>query len=249
MRILPRFDSQRENSGLGANGGFARLYLFVLALLFLVLVVVVAWIRLKNNTNVTTKTDVADGKLSVNIGRTASFQREELEKNKTYSGYVTLFEQMLSDYLVVPSEEKKKDLEELLVLVKKDFPKEFNKFDFVIPCIDEEECISGLEPSEVTALISAVKESSKGKYFGEVAVKSLVSLGSYEFMEESKVIVRYNQAFVNSVSVLDMDKTNEELKNAIIGFEKLISEKFPTKYQFYREQNGYKLTNEDVQAQ
>lgn len=249
MRILPKFESHRVDNSLEANGGFVKLYLFVSVLLFVVLIAVVSGVWLKNNSKVATKTNTTQEQSSANIGRTAGFQKEELEKNKTYLGYVALFGLSLDDYKVVPNKEKKKYLEELLTSAKKDFPKEFNKADFVIPCIDEKECVSGLEASEVTALISAVKESAKGKYPEEITIKSLVGLGSYEFLEESKAISAYNQAFKNSVSVLDMDKSNTKLKSAIVDFEKLISEKFPTKYQFYKEQNGYKLTNEDVQAQ
>jgi len=249
MRILPKFESHGVDNSLEARGGFVKLYLFVSVLLLVVLVAVVGGVWLKGNSKVATKTPTVQERSNTSIGKIAGFQKEQLEKNKTYLGYVALFELVLGDYMVVSSDEKKKYLEELLVLVKKDFPNEFNKADFVIPCIDEKDCVSGLEVSEVTALISAVKESAKGKYPEEITVKSLVGLGSYEFLEESKVIVQYNQAFVNSVSVLDMDKSNTELKSAIVDFEKLISEKFPTKYQFYKERNGYKLTNEDVQVQ
>ena len=248
MRILPKFESHRVDNSLEASGGFVKLYLFISILLFVVLVAVVGGVWLKSNSRTATKTTVANNLPSTSIGRVANFQKEQLEKNKTYLGYVALFELVLGDYMVSSSDEDKKYLEELLASAKKDFPREFNKADFVIPCIDEKDCVSGLEASEVTALISAVKDGAKGKYLEEITVKSLIGLGSYEFLEESKAIVQYNQAFVNSVSVLDLDKSNSKLKTAIVDFEKLISEKFPTKYQFYKERNGYKLTNEDVQA-
>lgn len=226
-----------------------KLYLFISVLLFVVLVAIVGGVLLKSNSKVATKIPTAQEQSSTSIGRVANFQKEQLEKNKTYLGYVALFEIVLGDYMVNSNAENKKYLEELLASAKKDFPKEFNKADFIIPCFDEKECISGLEAPEVMALISAVKDSAKGKYPEEITVKSLVGLGSYEFLEESRGIVQYNQAFVNSVSVLDLDKTNSKLKSAIVDFEKLISEKFSTKYQFYKERNGYKLTNEDVQTQ
>jgi len=251
MWILPRFKLYRANFGREDVGGYTKLYLIVIVLLF-VLLVAGALFWVKNNTdNLTKKLSNQAESMGeeVDAGKVAGYQKKELEQNKTYLGYVALFEQSLSDYVIRPSDEKEKNLEELWASAKKDFPNEFNKADFVIPCIDEKDCVSGLEVSEVTALISAVKESAKGKYPEEITVKSLVGLGSYEFLEESKVIVQYNQAFVNSVSVLDMDKSNTELKSAIVDFEKLISEKFPTKYQFYKERNGYKLTNEDVQVQ
>jgi len=98
-------------------------------------------------------------------------------------------------------------------------------------------------------LMLEVKDSSKSRDLEDVTVKSLVALGSYEFLEESKAITAYNQAFKNCVAVLDQDKSNDKLRTAIVDFETLISEKFPTKYQFYKSREGYKITNEDVQTQ
>jgi len=251
MWKLPSFKLYRASFGREDTGGYTKLYLIVIVLLF-VLLVAGALFWVKNNTdNLTKKLSnqaESNGKV-VDAGKVAGYQKKELEQNKTYLGYVALFEQSLSDYMVRPSDEKEKNLEELWILAKKDFPGEFNKADFVIPCIDEKECISGLESEVVMTLISEVKDSSKNRYLEDIAVKSLLALESYEFLEESKAITAYNQAYKNCVAVLDQDKSNDKLKTSIVAFETLISEKFPTKYQFYKSQEGYKITNEDVQAQ
>ncbi len=251
MWILPRFKLYRANFGREDVGGYTKLYLIVIVLLF-VLLVAGALFWVKNNTdNLTKKLSNQAESMGeeVDAGKVAGYQKKELEQNKTYLGYVALFEQSLSDYVIRPSDEKEKNLEELWASVKKDFPKEFNRADFVIPCIDEKECMSGNEPEVVVTLISEVKDSSKSPYLEDVTVKSLVALGSYEFLEESKAITAYNQAYKNCVAVLDQDKSNDKLKTSIVAFETLISEKFPTKYQFYKSQDGYKITNENVQAQ
>ncbi len=239
-----------SNGNLGVTGGSVKLYLFLLILIFALLVAgLLFWV--KNNSDNFKKSSSQDQSsgVSADIGKTVGFQKKALEENKTYSGYVALFDLTLSDYKVAPNDQRRKSLEDLQVLAKKDFPNEFNQADFIIPCIDEKKCISGLEPEVVVVLISEVKASAKSSNLENMAVQSLVALGSYETSEESKAIVAYNQAYKNCVTVLDQDKANDKLKAAIINFENLIAEKFPNKYQFYKAQDVYKLTNENVQAQ
>ncbi len=248
MSILPEFKSYRDDKSVEACRGFVKLYLFIIALMSLVLVVVVVggiWLKGQSG-EVSDKS--SDGVQST-IGRTAGFQREQLEKNRTYAGYVSLFGQLLIDYQIAPSDERKKELDDLVDEAKRSFSQEFNKADFIIPCTDEKTCISGLEDEEVVVLISAIKSSAADRYLIDAAVKSLVSLGSYEFLEETRLVGPYNQAYSYAVSVLDMDKSNKELEEAIVNFERIISQKLPTKFQFYKDQGIYKLTNEDVSAQ
>lgn len=247
MRILPEFKPYEDDKSVKACCGFVKLYLFISVLMLLVLVAVIGGIWLKSGSG--TVSDKSSGGVQSSIGRTAGFQREQLEKNKTYSGYVSLFGQLLVDYQAAPSDERMKELDDLTVEAKKSFPDKFNKADFVVPCTDEKTCISGLEDEEVVSLMSVIKASSADRNLRDIAVKSLVSLGSYEFLDESRLAGPYNQAFSYSVSVLDMDKSNTKLKEAIVAFEKLIAQKLPTKYQFYKDQGVYKLTNEDAPVQ
>lgn len=248
MRILPEFKSYRVDKSMKVCRGFVKLYLFISVLILLVLVALVGGIWLKNNSK--NVIDMPrDIKTESSRGRTAEFQKSQLEKNKTYLGYVSLFEISIVDYIIAPNEQGKKYLEDLASEAKKSFPDKFNKADFVIPCVDEKTCISGVEDKEVTLLISVIKDSSVDKYLKETVVKSLVSLGSYEFLPEPKLAGPYNQAFSYAVSVLDMDSSNTKLKEAIVDFEKLIAQKLPTKYQSYKDQNVYKLTNKNEQAQ
>lgn len=222
------------------------LLLLAVAVIFLVVLVFMllggVWNNSRNVANLKNQSQST-------IGRTANFQKKELEKQKTYLGYVALFQISLVDYKAFPSDQAKNVLEQISSSAQKAFPNEYKKADFVVPCVDEAKCLSGTEVKEVTVLISAIKESTASAYLKEAAIKDLVGLKSYEFLEESRAINYYNQAFVDVVAVLDMDKSNSTLKTAIISFEKLISKKFPVKYQFYKDRNGYRLTNKDVQAQ
>ncbi len=246
MRILPGYELRGVSGALRSESGSAKLYLFVSVLLATVLVAVVAGLWLRGGFGQSAGTTGVDGR--DNFGRTANFQKKELERQKTYSGYVALFEQLLSDYKVSPSDKAKTFLEEIAGSAKKDFPGEYKKSDFIVPCLSEG-CISGAEDEKVLELIAAIKTSSADERLKELVVSDLIGLGSYEFVEEAKAIGYYNQAFVAAVSVLDMDKSNSRLAESIVDFEELIAQKFPTKYKYYKNLEVYRLTNENAQSQ
>lgn len=182
-----------------------------------------------------------------NSGRAANFQREALEINKTYSGYVSLFELTLVDYKSSLSDELKNALEEISKSAKRDFPKEFNQSDFIIPCFDESAC--NPDNTTVADLISAIKESSVDTHLKDAVIKDFVSLVSYKDLDDSKEIHYYNQAFIDTVSVLDAVGPFDPLKNALLEFEKHISQKFPDNYSLHKERNVYRLTNKNVDDQ
>ena len=120
MWKLPSFKLYRASFGREDVRGYTKFYLIVIVLLFILLVVgALLWV--KNNTdNLTKKLSnqaESNGKV-VDAGKVAGYQKKELEQNKTYLGYVALFEQSLSDYVIRPSDEKEKNLEELLASAK-----------------------------------------------------------------------------------------------------------------------------------
>lgn len=239
MAKLPSLRTVRGKLAAEADSGFARIYVFILVFV-LVVVLVFAYALVFKSKKISERAENG----GVELNRVENFQMEGLEKQKTYTGYVSLFEIVMINYKNDPSERNKDRLNQISAQAKADFPQEYNDADFIVPCLETAGC-NGVTDGAVTTLIAAIENSSveDSKFFKTPVISELRALQSYEPLEDKKEIGYYNSAYSASVTVYDLDRNDEELRQALVDFEGLIAQKFPEQYVFYRDYNTYKLTN------
>lgn len=175
--------------------------------------------------------------------RMYGFQTKGLENNKTYAGYLGLFQIVSGDYYSFSNKDSRLLLEKISLAAKESFPSEYKDTDFIIPCLDNG--CQLLEPEPVIAeIIETVKKTEvTAEAAKTLAVNSLLSIKYYENAKQENLFDIYNPIFNQLVGVYNFSNKDPKVGDSLKKFQLLISQKFPEKYAEYEAIKYYEFQN------